>query len=825
MNFIRGVIQQPVTVAVGVILTVMAGLIALQRIPIQLTPNVEDTIISVRTTWEGASPEEVEREIVEEQEEKLQGLANLRAMTSESMQGQGAIRLEFAVGTPKEVALREVSDKLREVPDYPDNVDEPVIEASDPENRDFIAWIVFSTTDASLDIRTLQDFAEDRIKPQLERVDGMAEVNVIGGREREVQIRFDPIALANYGISPTELANAITQTNRNVSGGELSDAKRDVRLRTISQYSEPGQVERTVIRYDESGGPIYVGDVAEAVETYKEPRTFVRSRGRPVVAINAQKEVGANVMVVMDGLKEVVENINQPGGVLESEARRLGLNGTLQLEQVYDQTIYIDDALSLVQTNIWFGGALAIATLLLFLRSVRSVGIIALAIPISVIGAVVAMVALGRTVNVVSLAGMAFAVGMVVDNAIVVLENIYRHLEMSKPPMRAAYDGSREVWGAILASTLTTVFVFVPILLIQEEAGQLFRDIALAICAAVMLSLIVSITVIPTSAARLLKPMNHKTDKAPTQRRWFGKVMTAPARMIARFGRFLHSIPDRIAGFIYWASGSVLMRLVIVVGLTAVSILGTLWLMPPSDYLPTGNRNLVFGLLIPPPGYNINQQTILAERIEEAVRSHWEAGRSEPGTPEYEQAKANLKPVPTFDWMTQQPGDPIIPPPLENYFLVSFDGIMFHGGISKEPDKVVDIMPLFAHATRAEVAPGVLAFAFQVPLFRLGGRTGAAIKVDLSGDDLTKVTDAAAAIYNALGQKYGYQTVQPSPSNFNIFGPELQVIPNKRALADLGLTPTDLGLAAQAGGEGAIIRDYRIACDNHDLKLIAQQAV
>jgi HAE1 family hydrophobic/amphiphilic exporter-1 len=225
----------------------------------------------------------------------------------------------------------------------------------------------------------------------------------------------------------------------------------------------------------------------------------------------------------------------------------------LYLEQVYDQTIYIHDALGLVQSNIWIGGALAVMVLLVFLRSIRSVGIIALAIPISVIGAIVAMVAMGRTINVVSLAGMAFAVGMVVDNAIVVLENIFRHLEMGKAPMRAAYDGTREVWGAVLGSTLTTVFVFVPILLIQEEAGQLFRDIALAICAAVMLSLIVSITVIPVAAARILKPMRYveKIDRRP--KKLAARIVTAPIRIAHAAVRFLHGLPDRIGRFIEWS--------------------------------------------------------------------------------------------------------------------------------------------------------------------------------------------------------------------------------------------------------------------------------
>jgi len=825
MNFIRLVIQQPVTVAVGVILILMAGVIALQRIPIQLTPNVEDTIISVSTFWEGASPQEIEREIIDEQEEKLQGVANLRTMTSESQQSQGTIRLEFAVGTDKDVALREVSDKLREVPEYPENADEPVIEASDPENRDYIAWIVFGSTDPDFDVRTMQDFAEDRIKPVLERIEGMSEINVLGGRERELQIRFDPVALANYGISPRELVNAVRSTNRNISGGELSDVKSNVRLRTIGQYSSPEQVENTVIAYDEQGGPIFVSDVGTAVETYKEARTFVRSRGQPVIAINAQKEVGANVMKVMAGLKEALEEIRAEGGVLDTEARQRNLDGQFTLEQVYDQTVYIDDALALVQQNIWLGGTLAVLVLIVFLRSARSVGIIAMAIPISVIGAVVVMVAMGRTINVVSLAGMAFAIGLVVDNAIVVLENIYRHLEMGKKPRQAAYDGTREVWGAILASTLTTMFVFVPILLVEEEAGQLFRDIALAIVAAVSLSLLVSISVIPTASARILRQMSHedKVDTIPSNR--FKRIATAPVRWLHAFGRWLHSIPELVGRFIYWACGSVVIRLVIVTVLTVVAIVGSYTLMPPSDYLPTGNRNLVFGLLIPPPGYNLQQQAKLARRIEATIEPFYEAGKLEPGTNEYEQAKASLPSMPTFDWQTQQPGPPVTPPPLSNYFLVSFDGIMFHGGVSSEPERVVDVLPLFSKATRPEVAPGVLAYAFQVPLFRLGGRTGAAIKIDLSGDDLSEVTRSATRVFEGVGEKYGYQTVQPSPSNFNIYGPELQVVPNKRALADVNMTPADLGLAAQAMGDGAIIGEYRLAGDTIDLKLIAEQSV
>ncbi len=807
MSTVRTSVRRPVTVAVGVILVVLAGLIAFQRVPIQLTPDVEDTIISVRTRWEGASPLEVEQEIVDRQEERLQGLANLRSLTSTSQQGMGAVRLEFTVGTPKEVALREVSDKLREVPTYPENVDEPVVEASDPENRDFIAWFIIEAKDPTLDLRTLKDFADDRIKPVLDRVPGVSEVNVLGGREREVQVRFDPLRLAQRGVSPAGLVDAIRAANRNVSAGAVDESKSEVRVRFVNQYETPAQIEETVVRMT-PGGPVLVRDVAEIVETYKEPTNIVRSRGRPVLALNAQKEVGANVMEVMAGLQGAVARLNEPGGVLESHARRLGLDGTLTMSQVYDQTIYIDDALALVKDNIWLGGALALGVLLVFLGSIRGALIIGLAIPISVVGAVVAMVALGRSINVISLAGMAFAVGMVVDNAIVVLENIFRHLEMGKRPARAAIDGAEEVYGAVVAATLTTVVVFLPILLVQEEAGQLFRDIALAIVAAVSLSFAVAVTVIPAAAARLLSRAPEAVTEAGAHR-----------GVLDRLAAPLRAIPRMISDLVHRLSGSVAARVGVVVVLTVASVAGTVWLMPPSDYLPQGNRNLVFGLLIPPPGYNLEQQESLAKRIEATVEPYWEAGRgATPGNPN--PRGVTLPEVPTFDFARMAPGAPVTPPPLENYFIVSVEGAMFHGGISADPTRIADVKPLFAHATRATVAPGVMAFAFQVPLFRLGGRTGSAVKVNFSGDDLGKVSDAALGAYLALIGKYGPMAVQPDPSNFNVPGPELQVVPRSLRLAEVGMDAAALGRAVQVLADGAVVGDYRLGGKTIDIKIV-----
>jgi HAE1 family hydrophobic/amphiphilic exporter-1 len=819
---VRLAVRQPVTVIVGIVLIMLAGIVALSRLPIALTPTVQDTIVTVTTFWEGASPEEVEQNVIDKQEERLFGVSDLVQMTSTSSQGFGRIRLQFATGVDKDAALREVAQKLDEVPTYPDNVDQPVIEASDPENRDYIAWVVLKSSDPDVDVREFRDFAIDRIEPALERVPGIAEINVLGGRERELQLRVDPVRLAERGITPSRFADVIRDVNRNVSAGEMAVGKRDLRLRTVSQYATTDEVEATVIT-DGPGGAVRVGDVAEAVLAYKEPTSFVRSRGRPVIAINADRELDSNVIEVMAALQATIAELNAPGGLLAAESARLGLAGEgLKLEQVYDQTVYIDDALALVRSNIWIGGALAIGVLIIFLRSIRSVGIIALAIPISVIGAVVAMVALGRSINVISLAGMAFAVGMVVDNAIVVLENIFRHLEMGKDRRQAAIDGAREVWGAVLAATLTTIAVFVPILLIESEAGQLFRDIALAICAAVALSLIVSITLIPMAGARLLKAPKKRAAKGRGKAK--GQAGNAAAVAVPEAaGR--QGIAGVIAGFVHLLLGSRLASLAIIFVLTAASVAGTVYLRPASDYLPTGNRNLSFGLMIPPPGYNLEQREEIGRRVEDVIRPFWEAGQMIDEPAEYDRLVAALPEIPTFNFAAGAPGPPVTPPSLENYFFVSFENILFHGAISDEPRRVPDVVALMNNATGGQAAPGVIAFAFQVPLFQLGGNTGSAIKLQLSGADLEQVKGVATQLFLAIGGKYGFQSVQPDPANFTLRTPEIRVEPDLVRLSELGLGVRDVALAVQVVGDGAIVDEFSVGGETIDLKVIAGEAV
>lgn len=818
---IQKAISEPITVAVAVLLSVFAGLLAVTRVPIRMTPEVESVVVSVMTNWESASAEEIESDVVEEQEKVLGEVTGLKAMTSISAAGQGTVRLEFETGTNIDEALAEVLQKLDEVPGYPDGVLQPVVEGVDPESVDYISWIGLASTDPEYDPARLYDFMERRLQPRFDRVPGVSQVGIRGAVQSELHIIVDPIAMANRRITYSQLQDAIRTANVDVSAGRIEEGKRDIRVRSTGRFQGPEEVENMVLQRD-AGGPVYLRDIAEVRESYKEPSSWARARGYQMPFFNFQLERGANLLETMGYLINEVDALNAPGGLLEQKAQELGLDGTLELVMTYDSTTYVRDAVKLVRSNLLLGAVLATATLLFFLRSFRSVGIIAIAIPVSVIASFVVLVALGRSINIISLAGLAFAVGMVVDNAIVVIENIYRHLEMGKRAPKAALDGAREVAGAVVASTLTTLAVFFPILLIQETAGQLFRDIALAIMAAVGLSMLVSITVIPAASARILhrSDVGDKTGKTAVGR--FFSTLLRP--LIAT----VEALPGRVAAIVALGTRTWTRRVALIVTFATITIVGMGILKPPLDYLPTGNRNIIFGLLFPPPGYNLDQLSEMGQRIEKRIQPSWEVTENKFGIETVVEESQGQSTQP-YDERNPVPAgmgrreETVMPPPLSHYFLVSFEGRMFHGAISDDKKRAIDAVPLLNYATSGVAAPDTLAFAFQMPLFRVGGTTGSAIKIDLTGDDLDQVSAAAGAVFGTLMGQFGPTSLKPEPPNFSLPLAELRIVPDDERLRELGMTRADLGLAVQANGDGILLfRDYEQNGELKDMKILSR---
>ncbi len=768
MKLVDSAIRYPVSVTVGVLLVVLFGMLALFSIPVQLIPDVDVPQAVVTTVWPGASPEEIETEIVQKQEEQLKSLEGLVEMTSESRQSSGMVRLRFQVGADQESLLMRVNNALQQVPRYPQNALKPVITSRDPFEQQAIAWLVLlALPGADVDIEFERQFAEDVVKPAIERVDGVAVANVYGGRGRELHVTVDPQKLALRGLNLVQVAAALDAENRDVSAGDFDEGKRSYVVRTVGEYTSPEQVGDVVLAWREDA-PIYVRDVATVALGYADPDAVMRQRGEPSMAFAVLRRQGSNALSIMADLRVTVERLNR--GQLAEKGMALSI--------AFAESDYIDRAISLVQRNILIGGLLAVAVLFLFLRSVSSTMVIGLAIPVSVVATFLVMRALGRNINVVSLAGMAFAVGMIVDASIVVLENIYRHQEMGKNRRQAALDGATEVWGAVLASVLTTVVVFLPVLFVQDEAGQLFRDIAVAVSSAVLISLLVSITLIPSMAARVLS-----TAKQPQGESTPGTLSQLGNR-----------VTRGIAGFVYQLSGSVAMRVVAVVVLTGGALMGAFALMPETEYLPTGNQNFAFGLLIPPPGYNPNEYVEMADHVEEQLGVYWQTKPGDPG-------EADLD-----------------GPPIEHFFFVSFPAGAFMGGIGYQEyaDRTSELVPVLQRVL--STIPGTFGIVQQPSIFQRGAEAGRAIDVELTGPDLGRLLEMGSRVFGAVRGTMAGAQAQPIPS-LDLGNPEVRVVPDRERAAQLGLTAQDIGFALNALVDGVKVSEYQYEGKAIDLVL------
>ncbi|MBD3297990.1 MAG: MMPL family transporter, partial [candidate division Zixibacteria bacterium] len=536
---------------------------------------------------------------------------------------------------------------------------------------------------------------------------------------------------------------------RDISAGDFDEGKRRYVVRTMSRFESVEDVHETIITM-RAGAPIRVGDVADVQLDYRKPRALVRHMGNPSIAFNAQRQVGSNVLEVMNGLLAEMERINED--VLADKGVRI--------ENVYRETVYINSAIDLVFSNLYLGGFLAIIALFLFLRSPSALLVIALAIPLSVISAFPLMYLFGRTINVISLAGMAFAVGMVVDSSIVVLENIYRHMQMGKPKWTAAADATREVWGALLASMVTTVAVFLPIMFVKERAGQLFQDIAIAISSAIFVSLFVSITVVPTLSSRVLK-ISSKMQGKNQDENW-----------LARLSR-------RIAAFVDYINARNLRRLVTIAAFIVVSMGLTVLLLPSAEYLPNGNQNLVFGLMLPPPGYNLDEMVGVGKNIEAELAPLWETPAEE---------------------AEDLPGGG-----LDNFFYVAFPGQAFMGMRSRDDSRVKELVPLANRLLMSE--PGAIGFASQTSLFERGFAGSRSVSIDVTGPELPKVLGIAGQIFGQVSQTLPGSSSRPIPG-LDLGNPEVRVYPDRARAADVGFSATDIGRSVNALVDGAIVSEF-----------------
>ena len=747
MDLIRLSIDKPVTILSGVIVVVLFGIISLYRLPYQLSPTVVKPEITVKTIWRGAAPYEVEREIIEEQENTLKGITGLEEMESESSNGMGTITLLFKIGTEVDEALLRVSNKINEVPDYPQGVNNPIITSSGSATSPVI-WVIMKTiNDNPRDIYTYKTYFENEVRQHIERVSGVSDLFVGAGTEDEMHVIIRPQDLAAYRVTINDVIRVLRSENINTSAGTLGLGRRDYRIRTTGEFHSTQEIMDLVLR---SNGQqrVLLSDVASVQHGYEKQTAVVIHNGGTGIAVGVKPEPGTNILDMTDLVKKAVDRLNS------EQLNPLDLD----LEWVYDQRFYINGAINLIKKNILYGGILAVVVLLVFLRSLRATLVVATSIPISIIGTFVFLDLLGRNLNVVSLAGIAFAVGMLVDNAIVVIENIDRHRKMGKSSTKAAYEGSKEVWGAVLASTLTTVAVFLPVVFIQEEAGQLFRDIAIAVVAAVSLSLFVSVSVIPMFCSKI-----------------FAKSFSLQKKQGGILERIGNLAASGIMGLVKGATNNWFTRTFTVALLISVAVISVKLLMPKMEYLPQGNRNFVLSILIPPPGLSNAERLSIGEHLFKVAKPH--LGKAHNGLP-----------------------------PIKNMFYVGREGFMLVGAMSIYWDRAKELLPLFRNMVFS--VPGMFGISMQAGIFQSGIGEGRTVNLDLSGNDLDAIVKAAGIMFGKTRQTIPGAQVRPVPS-IEMTYPEVNIIPNRDRLKTSNMSADELGVVIDVMMDGRIVGEYK----------------
>ena len=729
-------LSNPVAVVVACILVGIFGVLSLIRLPIQMTPDISRPEITITTSWRASAPNEIESEIIEPQERVLRSIPGLLKMASTANYGISFVNLQFVIGTDMNRALIEVMNRLNQVPRYPVDAEEPIISVGGDNFDKIIAWWGIKAKPGNTrPIESYQDFIDDTVITRLERVPGVSQVGSFGGRSHEIRITFDPFKAANIGLDLTGISTQFG-SNADVSGGLNEVGRREYTLRFSGKY-EISSLGDLVLEWRD-GKPIYLRDVARVEKTMVDATNVLHQNGGPSIAVNVMPETGVNVYEIMANLKAEVADLKA------NELERAGLD----IFQDADDTVYISASVNMVRNNLLLGISLAIAVLWWFLRKFRATLIVALSIPLCLLMAFMVLDFTGRTLNIVSLAGLAFATGMVLDAAIVVLENIFRQREAGLAGNEASMRGVNQVWGALLASTTTTVAIFMPVIFLQNEAGQLFSDLAVTISAAVVASLLVAVTVLPTAAANWVK--GEAIDDH--HRSWW------------------HWVTSHIMSW----TDSARKRWIWVGSLTITPLIVVFLLIPPADYLPEGKKNFIMGFMVTPPGMGTRTSSDELVEIIDGRLVPYLSGEKQPH--------------------------------LKNYFLGASKGWgTFIGGETVNDDEVDEMIAVFNQEIMVGF-PDTFGFTGRDPIFG-GSRGGRKISIDLSANSFESLLDAGRAGFFTVMQELPQANIQPIPG-LELAEPEIRLVPDDRKIAEVGWNRERMAIAVRAMGDGAFLGHY-----------------
>ncbi len=547
MSIPRIAIERPVTMFMISMVIILLGGISLTRLPVDLMPDTQMPTITVRVGYAGVGPLEMEELVTRPIEQAVSAVAGLDRVDSTSSEGNANIRLNFAWGTDLSEAADEVRTRLDRVRGrMPEDADPPTVFKFDSTAMPIMGIGV----EGDFDPVTLRELAQNDLSPRLERVAGVAAVTINGGLRRQIRVDLSREKLTALNLSPDRIVQILRTENQNIPLGEINDADRTLLLRSPGQFANIDEIRNLVVLTRE-GVPVYLRDIADVRDTTEDRRSFMRINGTPGIRMQVTKQSGTNTIQIAEGVKREIERINQD------------VDG-IKLQVLDDQSKFIERAISSVTEHAMIGGLLVIAIIFLFLRDIKSTLIICTSIPVSVIGTFALLYFGGYTLNTLTFGGLALGIGMIVDAAIVVLENTYRHLEMGKDRVTAAIDGSEEVWSAILASTLTHIAVFVPMLFLTGVSSIMFGQLAAVVSFSLAMSLLVAVTIVPVLCSRMLDAPHTSHAGAGVMAGLNRKVDGALDRLDEFYARMLHKALEHrptvfAAGFALFAVAMVLL--------------------------------------------------------------------------------------------------------------------------------------------------------------------------------------------------------------------------------------------------------------------------
>ena len=739
MNLTEKSLKSPIGVAVGVGLIIVLGLVALVRLPVQLFPDIDEPVVTIFTGWRAAAPTEVESELIEPQEQALRGLPGLQEIQSFANAGGAFINLEFAIGTDMGRTLIDVIARMNQLPPLPRDADAPRISLGENFGggpNETLSWFFVQLKPGTPGpVENYRREVEDLMRTRIESIAGVGTINVNAGAPDELRIEFDPYRAAELGV-PIPAIVDVAGSADDVSGGFAELGRRQYTLRFAGRY-RPDQLGELVLDWRD-GRPVRLADVATISVERGDRNSLAVQNNNPAIGVQILKESGADVLATLNAVKAEIA-VLRDGPLAE-----LGLT----VEQSFDPSVFINQAIGLVTGNLIAGIALAIGVLWLFLRQFRSTLLVGIAIPVSVLTTVLVMMVTGHTLNVISIAGIAFAVGMTLDASTIVLESILQRREQGVAPAQAALEGATRVWPALFASTLTTVIVFIPVIFMKNTEGQLFADLALTISVAIAVSLVMAMTVLPVAASRWLTPTAATTKAAEWPRR-LGERMAA-----------LTDSPRR--------------RQVTIGLCLVVPALLTWLLLPPIDYLPPVKRDAIDGFFQFPPGMNVD--AIDTEVVQPMVKrlEPYMAGEKEPR--------------------------------LKNYYIL----IWPNGGGSigvrpLDPSKMEELGKVVNEEITAGF-PDLNVFAQQGNLFG-GFGDGRNIEVRLQSSDFDALLEAARKAQDVIIEKMPGAQVQ-SFQDLELSEPELRLVPDDRRISESGWTRANVATVVRALGDGIWVGEH-----------------